>query len=58
MAQLEAIRYEIRSVSLINPSPLTRRMMDNPEGPAPERNSGTFSIQTFKLLIACFTPLC
>ncbi|KAM3708119.1 hypothetical protein ACJW31_02G073900 [Castanea mollissima] len=39
MAQLEAIRYEIRSVSLINPSPLTRRMMDNPECPAPETNS-------------------
>ncbi|OVA01229.1 hypothetical protein BVC80_1649g34 [Macleaya cordata] len=30
MAQLEAIRYEIRSISMINPGPLTRRL-DNPE---------------------------
>ncbi|XP_062150054.1 uncharacterized protein LOC133858591 isoform X2 [Alnus glutinosa] len=40
MAQLEAIRYEIRSISLINPGPLTRRLMDNPEDPAPNRNFG------------------
>ncbi|KAJ4969277.1 hypothetical protein NE237_015978 [Protea cynaroides] len=31
MEQLEAIRYEIRSISVINPGPLTRRLMDNPE---------------------------
>lgn len=43
MAQLEAIRYEIRSISLINPGPLTRRLMDNPEDPAPNRNSGNSS---------------
>ncbi|KAK6914029.1 hypothetical protein RJ641_021350 [Dillenia turbinata] len=30
MAQLEAIRYEIRSISLVNPGPLTRRLMDVP----------------------------
>ena len=31
MAQLEAIRHEIRSVSFMNPGPLTRTMTDNPE---------------------------
>ncbi|KNA11142.1 hypothetical protein SOVF_137980 [Spinacia oleracea] len=31
MAQLEAIRYEIRSISIMNPGPLTQRLMDNPE---------------------------
>lgn len=31
MAQLEAIRHEIRSVSLMNPGPLVRRVMDNPD---------------------------
>lgn len=30
MAQLEAIRYEIRSISLMNPGPMTRKLMDNP----------------------------
>ena len=50
MAQLEAIRYEIRSVSLINPGPLTRRLMDNSADPAPETNSGTLTLQTFNML--------
>ncbi|XP_021770267.1 uncharacterized protein LOC110734424 [Chenopodium quinoa] len=31
MAQLEAIRYEISSISVMNPGPLTRRLMDNPD---------------------------
>ncbi|CAO2818840.1 unnamed protein product [Amaranthus hypochondriacus] len=31
MAQLDAIRYEIRSISIMNPGLLTRRMMDNPD---------------------------
>lgn len=26
MAQLEAIRYEIRSISIMNPAPFTRRL--------------------------------
>lgn len=26
MAQLDAIRYEMRSISLLNPGPLTRRL--------------------------------
>ncbi|KAL9247042.1 hypothetical protein vseg_020513 [Gypsophila vaccaria] len=29
MAQLEAIRYEIRSFSIMNPGPLTQKLMDN-----------------------------
>ncbi|MED6221871.1 hypothetical protein PIB30_058897 [Stylosanthes scabra] len=29
MAQLDAIRHEIRSVSFINPGPMTRRLVDN-----------------------------
>ncbi|XP_052170022.1 uncharacterized protein LOC127786571 isoform X2 [Diospyros lotus] len=29
MAQLEAIRHEIRTISFINPGPLTRRLVDN-----------------------------
>ncbi|KAL6562768.1 hypothetical protein OROGR_003775 [Orobanche gracilis] len=29
MAQLEAIRYEIRSISFMNPGPLTTRLVDN-----------------------------
>ncbi|KAG8663353.1 hypothetical protein MANES_01G202000v8 [Manihot esculenta] len=29
MAQLEAIRHEIRSISILNPGPLTRRLVDN-----------------------------
>lgn len=48
MAQLEAIRYEIRSVSLINPGPLTRRLMDNSADPAPETNSGNSSFEKFE----------
>ncbi|GAV73443.1 hypothetical protein CFOL_v3_16929 [Cephalotus follicularis] len=29
MAQLEAIRYEIRSISIMNPGPVTSRLVDN-----------------------------
>ncbi|KAL3033417.1 hypothetical protein AAZX31_02G136600 [Glycine max] len=31
MAQLDAIHHEIRSVSIINAGPLTRRLVDNPD---------------------------
>ncbi|XWS08866.1 hypothetical protein CRYUN_Cryun40dG0037200 [Craigia yunnanensis] len=34
MAQLDAIRYEIRSLSLMNPGPMTRRLMESPSEPA------------------------
>ncbi|BBG96699.1 hypothetical protein Prudu_005572, partial [Prunus dulcis] len=33
-AQLESIRYEVRSISLMNPGPMARRLMDNPQDPA------------------------
>ncbi|KAK1568011.1 hypothetical protein Q3G72_019340 [Acer saccharum] len=33
MQQLEAIRHEIRSVSFINPGPMTRKLMDSPLKP-------------------------
>lgn len=44
MAQLEAIRYEIRSISLMNPGPMTRKLMDNPlETNSPDDSgNGTF----------------
>ncbi|OMO54734.1 hypothetical protein CCACVL1_27612 [Corchorus capsularis] len=38
MAQLDAIRYEIRSLSLMNPGPMTRRLMDSPPEPASDSN--------------------
>ncbi|KAF5207122.1 hypothetical protein FRX31_003290, partial [Thalictrum thalictroides] len=31
IAQLEAIQHEVRSISIMNPGPLTRRLVDNPE---------------------------
>ncbi|KAI4352181.1 hypothetical protein L6164_006456 [Bauhinia variegata] len=34
MAQLDAIRHEIRSISMINPGPLARRLVDNPDHPS------------------------
>lgn len=44
MAQLEAIRYEIRSISLMNPGPMTRKLMDNPleTGSHDDSGNGTF----------------
>ncbi|XP_021804547.1 uncharacterized protein LOC110748883 [Prunus avium] len=33
-AQLESIPYEVRSISLMNPGPMARRLMDNPQDPA------------------------
>ncbi|KAK8571873.1 hypothetical protein V6N12_027942 [Hibiscus sabdariffa] len=38
MAQLDAIRHEIRSLSLVNPGPMTRRLMENPPEPASDSN--------------------
>ncbi|KAH0993938.1 hypothetical protein GBA52_005421 [Prunus armeniaca] len=38
LAQLESIRYEVRSISLMNPGPLTRKLMDNPQDLAPTEN--------------------
>ncbi|KAJ6685001.1 hypothetical protein OIU79_015141 [Salix purpurea] len=38
MAQLDAIRHEIRSISVLNPGPLTRRLVDNLD-PMPTNNA-------------------
>ncbi|CAA0841193.1 Unknown protein [Striga hermonthica] len=38
MAQLEAIRHEIRSISFMNPGPLTTRLVDNIAGQPPVAN--------------------
>ncbi|KAL2930788.1 Myosin-IIIb [Bienertia sinuspersici] len=43
MAQLEAIRHEIRSISIMNPGPLTRRLMDNPDQDNPD-SGGTANV--------------
>ncbi|XP_044487554.1 sec-independent protein translocase protein TatB isoform X2 [Mangifera indica] len=43
MQQLEAIRHEIRSVSLINPGPLTRKLMDNPSEPTSNHDDSALS---------------
>ncbi|XP_031272357.1 uncharacterized protein LOC116130818 [Pistacia vera] len=43
MQQLEAIRYEIRSVSLINPGPLTRKLMDSPPEPTSNHDDNASS---------------
>ncbi|KAF4386894.1 hypothetical protein F8388_006849 [Cannabis sativa] len=40
MSQLEAIRHEIRSISFMNPSPLTRNLMDSALNPNNHVNSG------------------
>ncbi|KAL9408226.1 hypothetical protein AB3S75_046725 [Citrus x aurantiifolia] len=38
MQQLDAIRHEIRSVSLINPGPMTRKLMENLPEPTPNHS--------------------
>lgn len=45
MSQIEAIRYEIRSASFVNPGPLTRNLKDNPPDPSVHRSVGNFSLQ-------------
>ncbi|XP_020412752.1 uncharacterized protein LOC18785756 [Prunus persica] len=48
-AQLESIRYEVRSISLMNPGPMARRLMDNPQDPA--SLSGFASLLTTSLYV-------
>ncbi|KAJ8770453.1 hypothetical protein K2173_017944 [Erythroxylum novogranatense] len=38
MAQLEAIRHEIRSISVLNPGPVTRRLVDNLHNTSPSND--------------------
>ncbi|KAK9055743.1 hypothetical protein SSX86_026828 [Deinandra increscens subsp. villosa] len=40
IAQLEAIRHEIRTISFVNPGPLTRRLVEN-GGQIPDTNGDT-----------------
>lgn len=46
MAQLEAIRHEIRSISFMNPGPLTTRLVDNIASHPPVIN-GIYFVKTF-----------
>ncbi|XP_021897071.1 uncharacterized protein LOC110814064 [Carica papaya] len=43
MAQLEAIRYEIRSISIMNPGPMTRRLAEDLPKPGPNYKNGDSS---------------
>lgn len=48
LAQLDSIRYEVRSLSLINPGPMTRKPVDNPDEVAPPYNGANSSIKNPK----------
>ncbi|XP_050372098.1 uncharacterized protein LOC126790018 isoform X2 [Argentina anserina] len=50
LSQLDSIRYEVRSLSLMNPGPMTRKLMDDAaEGLAPPHDDGvTSSIESRK----------
>ncbi|CAH9075750.1 unnamed protein product [Cuscuta epithymum] len=41
IAQLEAIRHEIRTISFVNPGPLTTRLVDNIKNHPPTAGAGT-----------------
>ncbi|KAM5552944.1 sec-independent protein translocase protein TatB [Rosa sericea] len=45
LAQLDSIRYEVRSLSLINPGPMTRKLMENAEELASPHNGANSSIE-------------
>lgn len=49
MAQLEAIRHEIRSVSFMNPGLVTTRLVDNIAGQQPVANGILF----LKIVLSC-----
>ncbi|RXI00649.1 hypothetical protein DVH24_000883 [Malus domestica] len=46
LAQLESIRYEVRSISLMNPGPMTRQLIDNIQDPAPLSSGSILSSHT------------
>ena len=47
MAQLEAIRHEIRSISVLNPGPMTRRLVDNlDQTPASNGTASSYSFNS------------
>ncbi|VVA35884.1 PREDICTED: sec-independent translocase [Prunus dulcis] len=47
-AQLESIRYEVQSISLMNPGPMARRLMDNPQDPASLSDCSILSSHTLQ----------
>lgn len=55
MAQLEAIRHEIRSISLMNPGPMTRKLMDNAPEPSLHVNAGNLRLQKILLMFVLTT---
>ncbi|GER29727.1 sec-independent protein translocase protein tatB-like protein [Striga asiatica] len=54
MAQLEAIRHEIRSISIVNPGPLTTRLVDNIASQPPVKNALLLSILICFKIHDCF----
>ncbi|KAM1270555.1 hypothetical protein ACFX13_032447 [Malus domestica] len=48
LAQLESIRYEVRSISLMNPGPMTRQLIDNIQDPAPLSSGTNISLEKSK----------
>ncbi|KAM1036827.1 hypothetical protein FF1_031765 [Malus domestica] len=48
LAQLESIRYEVRSISLMNPGPMTRKLIDNIQDPAPLSSGTNISLEKSK----------
>ena len=52
MSQLEAIRHEVRSISFMNPGPLTTRLVDNIANQPPVTN-GIHLVTTF----CCFMQI-
>lgn len=56
MAQLEAIRHEIRSISILNPGPLTRRLVDNVD-PSSGSN-GIFNLLVYFPSLQCLVSNC
>ncbi|KAF5810621.1 hypothetical protein HanRHA438_Chr04g0181461 [Helianthus annuus] len=55
IAQLEAIRHEIRTISFVNPGPLTRRLVEN-GGRIPDTNGNTDLEQTSDGALPVPTP--
>ncbi|KAL6189547.1 hypothetical protein ACLB2K_040934 [Fragaria x ananassa] len=48
LSQLDSIRYEVRSLSLMNPGPMTRKLMDNAEEVATPHNGANSSVENPK----------
>ncbi|CAH1424531.1 unnamed protein product [Lactuca virosa] len=55
IAQLEAIRHEIRTISFVNPGPLTKRLVDN-VAQIPEPNGNTDPVKPIDDALPTATP--